>query len=429
MKQACPIEPASRELFIRSECAFGRFPRNIRQTCLMIAARLLDVLVVILLLIYLGEGWRNGLLRSITATIGLVAGAAAAVFSIPLVESIAPDAFWRTFLVISIAVALILLGAMAGAGIGRALRGRVDRTPLRPLDRVGGALANLVVGALITALIAGSVASLGIPVLSRAVSDSWTLQAINAVTPEPVTAALARLRSAVLAQGLPVISGGLGGITTSPVVPPLTTDTAALTAAAASVVRINGTAYACGQNQSGSGFVIAKDRVVTNAHVVAGVRQPVVEAPNGQTLDGRIVYFDPDNDLAVIAVSGLSAASLVLSDPLTAGSTGVVDGYPYGGPFTSGGAKVLAKSSENVENVYNTKRTIRELYTLAANIEPGNSGGPLLAENGRIAGIVFAKSADKANLGYAMTDTLLQPVVKQAPSLSAAVTSGSCMKG
>jgi uncharacterized membrane protein required for colicin V production len=395
----------------------------------MLAARLLDVLIVIVLLVYLAEGWRNGFLRSLAAIVGLVAGAAAAFFSIPLVGAFVPDPFWRTFLVVSVAVAFILLGAMLGATVGRAMQRRSVRRPLQPLERIGGAFANLVTGALITALIAGSVASLGIPVLSQAVSNAWVLQGINTVTPEPVTAALARLRSAVLAQGLPVISGGFGGITKSPGVPQVATNTAALATAAASVVRINGTAYACGQNQSGSGFVIAKDRIVTNAHVVAGVQQPVIEAPNGQTLDGRIVYFDPDNDLAVIAVSGLRAPVLALSDPLGIGNTAVVDGYPYGGPFTTGGAKVLAKSDESVQNIYSSKRTVRELYTLAADIEPGNSGGPLLAENGRIAGIVFAKSSDDAHLGYAMTDTLLAPVVQRAGTLSTAISSGSCVKG
>jgi S1-C subfamily serine protease len=395
----------------------------------MLPARLLDVLVVIVLLVYLGEGWRNGFIRSLSAIVGLVAGAIAAFFLIPVIGTVVPDPFWRTFLVVSTAVALIILGSMAGAGVGRALRGRVEKTPLRPLDRIGGAVANLVVGALITALLAGSVASLGIPVLSAAVSNSWVLQAISTVTPEPVTAALARLRSAVLAQGLPVISGGFSGITKSPGVPNVDTGTSALAAAAASVVRINGTAYACGQNQSGSGFVISKDRIVTNAHVVAGVQQPIVQAPNGQTLDGRIVYFDSQTDLAVIAVSGLRAPTLALGGPLAVGDDAVVDGYPYGGPFTTGGAQVLARSTENVDNIYGSARTSRDLYTVAADIEPGNSGGPLLEKNGSIAGIVFAKSSTDANLGYAMTDTLLAPVVQQAAGLSAPISSGACVKG
>ena len=395
----------------------------------MIAARLIDVLVAIVLLASLGRGWRYGLLRSLASMIGLIAGATAAFFAIPLVAAWVPDPFWRPILVIAAVVALILLGSTAGNAVGRALQPRRTRSALRRLDQLGGAIINLVVGALVTGLIAGSVASLGIPVLTGAVADSWALQAISALTPQPVTAAIARLRSAVLAQGLPVISGGFGGITTSPSAPPIALNTAELAAAANSVVRINGTAYACGQNQSGSGFVIAGNRIVTNAHVVAGVQQPIVQAPNGQTLDGRVVYFDSQNDLAVIAVAGLREPTLTLNAPLTTGSTAVVDGYPYGGPFTSGGAKVLAKGDESVQNIYGTKPSIRELYTLAATIEPGNSGGPLLAGNGTIAGIVFAKSANDPNLGYAMTDTMLSPVIQQAAGLNTAVSSGNCIRG
>src|SRR5690606_26696731 len=135
-------------------------------------------------------------------------------------------------------------------------------------------------------------------------------------------------------------------------VPDVDTGTDALAAAAQSVVRISGTAYACGQNQSGTGFVIAPDRVVTNAHVVAGVPNPVVEAPNGQALDGSVVYFDPADDLAVIAVAGLAAQPLDLAAPLEPGDDAVIDGYPYGGPFTSGPAEVLAVSTERLEDIY-----------------------------------------------------------------------------
>ena len=99
----------------------------------------------------------------------------------------------------------------------------------------------------------------------------------------------------------------------------ITTDTDALADASLSVVRISGTAYACGQNQSGTGFVVAPERVVTNAHVVAGVDRPVIEAPNGQAIDGFVVYFDDDDDLAIVAVPGLTTAALPLSAPLAPG--------------------------------------------------------------------------------------------------------------
>ncbi|MBX3194353.1 MAG: MarP family serine protease [Microbacteriaceae bacterium] len=395
----------------------------------MIAARLLDVLLVLLLLVFLGEGLRNGFARSISTIVGIVAGGVAAFFAIPLVAQLLPDPFWRTAATIGLVIALLAGGHAAGNAIGRAIAGRVAENGLGVVDRLLGALANLVTSALVMALIAGSVAALGIPLVSPAISGSVVLRAIDAITPEPLDAGLARLRTLVLEQGLPTIGEALGGIAESPGVPDVDTGTDALAVAAQSVVRISGTAYACGQNQSGTGFVIAPDRIVTNAHVVAGVPGPVVEAPNGQALDGRVVYFDPADDLAVIAVDGLTAAPLDLAAPLGPGDDAVVDGYPYGGPFTSGPAQVLAISTERLEDIYGSRSSTREVYTLAADIEPGNSGGPLLTTDGDVAGVVFARSATDDDLGYAMTNTELAPVAQRAPGLSTALEPGTCVRG
>ncbi len=395
----------------------------------MLAARLLDVFLILLFLVYLGEGWRTGFARSVSTIAGIIVGGIAAFFAIPLIAGLVPEPFWRTVITIAVAVALLVGGHAAGAAVGRALRGRVATTPLSVPDRVFGALINLVASALVTALIAGSVGALGIPFLSTAISDSWVLKGIERVTPAPVDAALARLRSFVLEEGLPSIGEALGGISTSPGLPDLDTGTEPLALAAQSVVRISGNAYACGQNQSGSGFVVATDRIVTNAHVVAGVPEPVVEAPNGQALDGRVVYFDPEDDLAVIAVSGLSAPPLDLSFTLGVGDEAVVDGYPFGGPFTTGPAQVLAVSTEQIEDIYGQGTSPREVYSLAAEVNPGNSGGPLLTTDGDIAGVIFARSATDEDLGYAMTNAELGPVVDAAPSLATALSPGNCVTG
>ena len=395
----------------------------------MIAERLLDVLLILLFLVYLGEGLRNGFARSISTILGILAGGIAAFFLIPVLAQAIPEPFWRTVATVAVAVALLIGGHAAGNAIGRAIRGALDETPLSAPDRLFGGLANLVVSALVTALIAGSVGALGIPLLSTAISGSWVLKGIETLTPPPVDAALARLRSVVLEEGLPSIGEALGGIDTSPGVPDVDTGTDALGVAAQSVVRITGNAYSCGQSQSGTGFVVAADRIVTNAHVVAGVAEPVVEAPNGQALDAHVVYFDPDDDLAVIAVTGLRVAPLDLAGTLSAGADAVVDGYPFGGPFTSGPAEVLAVSTEQIADIYDHDTNPREVYSLAAQVNPGNSGGPLLTTGGDVAGVVFARSASDDNLGYAMTNAELAPVVQRAASLSTAITPGTCVRG
>lgn len=404
----------------------------------MIAARLLDVLLILVLLVYLGEGFRNGFARSISAIVGIIAGGAVAFVTIPLIAAAIPVPFWRSVVVVAVSIALLVGGHAGGSALGRAISGRGrerggerggEQGRLTGADRVFGALVNGVTSILVVSLIAGSVSVLGVPVLSSAISGSWVLKAIAQITPEPVDAALARVRGAILDEGLPSIAEALGGVTTSPGLPDVDTGTDVLATAARSVVRINGTAYACGQNQSGTGFVIAANRIVTNAHVVAGVDEPIIETPDGQSLDGRVVYFDPADDLAVIAVDGLSTPPLALAPALAVGDEGVVDGYPFGGPFTTGPAQVLAVSDERIADIYGSSPSVREVYSLAATVNPGNSGGPLLALDGRIAGVVFARSASDADLGYAMTNTELQPVAAAAPGLSTPVTPGRCVRG
>ena len=392
-------------------------------------AWLLDLVLVVLLAGYVVSGYRRGLLHSVFALLGVAAGAVVAYIAMPLVNSWVPEPMWRVVATVFVAIVLLVFGHSVGASLGRRVRSSLKKSPLRFVDRLLGAAVNGVAAALITALLALSVTSFGVPVLSQAIGSSAVLRGISDLTPEPVEALLAQLRATVVDDGLPLITEALGGVTTSPDLPRVDTGTDALTTAAASVVRITGNAFECGQNQTGSGFVVATDRVVTNAHVVAGVAAPIVEVPGGAALPGRVVYFDPAKDLAVIAVNGMPVAPLPLADNLPRGTVGVVDGYPYGGPFSTKAARVLSIATTGVDDIYGGATTEREIYTLAADVREGNSGGPLLSESGEVAGVIFAKSADVDNVGYALTMTELAPVAAQATGLTATVESGTCVRG
>ena len=248
---------------------------------------------------------------------------------------------------------------------------------------------------------------------------------INAVAPDPVEAWLAQVRAFVVDRGIPTITGALG--TGTPVIPRIDTGSASLDAAAASVVRITGNAYACGVAQSGSGFVIADDRVMTNAHVVAGVTEPVVESVDGQVLAGTVIYFDAVDDLAVILVPGLTAGPLPLAGELTTGSDAAIQGYPFGGPFTTLPADVMRISVSPVRDIYDDTSAPREVFTLAAQVREGNSGGPLLTLDGEVAGVVFARDGADDQVGYAMTRTEYEPVVELASGLEQSVSTGACL--
>jgi S1-C subfamily serine protease len=394
----------------------------------MLESIIIDIILVALLIAYCVYGYRTGLIRSLGGIIGLVIGAFIAILLVPVVGNWLQDPDLRTIVTIAVVVVLVAGGYSGGALLGRIIQSRVTGVGLRRVDRVLGAVVVTIVAALVMSMLAASISALGVPVLSQAIASSNVIRAINAVTPVPVQAFMAQVRSATVDQSLPRIAEAFGG-SPSTTIPDVNTDTPALNKASLSVVRITGNAYACGQSQSGSGFVVSPDHVLTNAHVVAGVTNPVVDVRNGPALPSRIVYFDPTGDLAVLDVPGLDLRPLPLGPTLTAGTDAVSDGYPFGGPFVSLQVGVDQVGVANVQNIYSTGSNPREIYSLAANVQEGDSGGPLLTTAGVVAGVIFAKGATTANVGYAITMKSVAPVAQESSTLTSPVSSGRCTRG
>jgi S1-C subfamily serine protease len=388
---------------------------------------ILDLLLVVALLSYLIHGLRNGFLVTLGGIAGFAAGAVAAFVSVPIVSGLVEDSGWRLTAIVATAVLLMIVGNGLGTMIGRRIRSVVPFSPLRAADRLVGGGVNVVVSALVMSMLAFSIGALGVPFVSQQLAESKVIRFIDGVTPMPVKASMAQLRSAVIGEGIPTLLDGFGQ--SQPVaVPDTSTDTPALNKAAASVLKIAGTAYQCGQNQTGTGFVVAPGRVVTNAHVVAGVDEPVVETPGGRALPGRVVYFDSQHDLAVVAVDGLRSEPLALAADLPSGSAAAFAGYPHGGPFQSKPATVQDIATVLVPDIYGKNASPEDVYRLAGDVQPGNSGGPLLTMDGQVAGVVFAKATTESSLGFAITMNDLSPVAAQAPGLGSAVSSGQCIK-
>jgi S1-C subfamily serine protease len=394
----------------------------------MLGSILLDLVIIGVLVGYLIYGYRTGLVRSLGGIVGVVVGAFITILLVPLVTNWVADPTLRTIAILVVVAALVVGGYSAGAAVGSAVQRRMKGGGLRRVDRALGAVLTTIVAALVISTLATSIAALGVPGLSQAISSSTVLRGITAVTPVPVQSFLAQVRSATVDQSLPRIAQAFGS-SNSNQIPNVNTNTAALNRASQSVVRITGNAYACGQSQSGSGFVVTDERVITNAHVVAGVAHPVVDVRGGPALQATVVYFDPVGDLAVLEVPGLSLRPLPLSSTVSAGTHAVSDGYPFGGPFVSLPVGVQQVGTINVQNIYGTGDSPREVYSLAADIQEGDSGGPMLTTAGKVAGVVFAKGATTPDVGYAITMKSVAPVAAKAHLLNTAVSSGRCTRG
>jgi len=191
-----------------------------------------------------------------------------------------------------------------------------------------------------------------------------------------------------------------------------------------SVVKIQG--EGCNSIVEGSGFVASSSLVVTNAHVVAGVRDPLVLDQNGRH-DARVVLFDPELDIAILRTDGLAGEPLRLDTTLApAGTPAAVLGYPSGSGFTADPGVILETFQAQGRNIYNQGLTIREVYSVKTNIEQGNSGGPLIDKDGEVIGVIFAKSVNHSSVGYALTAQQVSDKITQARNLTERVSTRAC---
>ncbi len=397
---------------------------------------MIDLLLGLVLLGYVVSGFRQGLLVSLLSLVGFLGGGALAMWGLPplLERWMTPQtADLRRVIVIVVGVlALASIGQAIGVAIGSRMRSHVRARPARALDSVLGAAASLAAVCILVWLVAGALRSGPVPALSRAIGQSRIVAAIDQVVPPSSGRVFASFRTLLDAEGFPRVFEGVGPEQIRAVAPPdpRVANTPGVRAAVRSVVKVTGLASACDRTQEGSGWVVAPDRVVTNAHVVAGVERPSVRIGGvGPAYRGRVVVFDPIRDLAVIDVPGLPAPALRVGGDLSNGATAVVAGFPLDGPYRLVSARVRDVLTARGQDIYGSRTSIRQVYSLYATVQPGNSGGPLLAPSGRVVGVVFAKSLDDVNTGYALTASEAAPVLARAAGASAAVPVGGCAAG
>jgi len=192
-----------------------------------------------------------------------------------------------------------------------------------------------------------------------------------------------------------------------------------------SVVKVRGQ-NRCGQGVEGSGFVYGPGRVMTNAHVVAGVSDVEVSV-GSETVPAEVVVYDPDLDIAVLSAAGLADAAPLGFDFDVATRAGVaILGYPQDGPFDVETARIRAEQRLRSPNIYGTSTVVREVYSLRGHVRPGNSGGPIVTSEGDVAGLVFAASVTDQQTGYALTADQLRETAAEGLSADGEVSTGAC---
>jgi S1-C subfamily serine protease len=365
-----------------------------------------------------------GAVVQVASLLGLAGGLALAAVLAPIVQRLGGSPFAKILL--TIATLVVVTGVLSGLARTAGVRvwAALRRSPLQRVDSVAGALVGGVATLLVAWLVGGMVARIPAPQLTDEIQHSKILRALDDHLPaQPeVFARIGRLFNPlgfpdVFAQFEPNPAPSLP-------LPPDPVVRAAVAAAGQSTLKIEG--IGCSAIQEGSGFVVAPDLVVTNAHVVAGVSRPVVIDKAG-THRATAVLFDPKMDVAVLRTSGLREPSLRLFPGIVGrGAEGAALGYPGGGPFRAVPAVVLSELPAVGRDIYGRSLIARDVYQLRAEIRPGNSGGPLVRADGTVVGVIFARSSLNPSVGFALTSEEVRSRVAAADARSVPTSTGPC---
>lgn len=390
-----------------------------------------DVVLLVLAVLAIVAGWSNGALRAAGALIGLGVGLALGLMLAPMVVDWMAASGLTGVSQRSIVAAIVLLvcagvvyglATAAAAVVGKVLR----HGPVKWVDSLVGAVLGFVTWAVVVWLVAGFAMATSLATVVQAASSSQIVSTLDRIAPVPASTVLGAVDDALASAGLPKVFEG--GEPIKSVGTPDSNVPAAVAASQESVVTVLASKPACGVDSEGSGWVVQRGRVVTNAHVVAGASSIVVRGAGGTTVDrATLVAFDPERDLAVLDVTDLGAPALDIGQDLGAGDQAYAAGYPGNGPFTISPQRVRDQLTARGTDIYQSGSVERQIYSLRGTIRPGNSGGPLLDEAGDVVGVVFARSTVDPETGYALTLDELRPVLGSVGS--APISSGACSAG
>lgn len=386
----------------------------------------LDWLLVALMAAYALSGYWQGFITGAAATIGLLAGGAFGIWLAPVALGDASPSIWVSLG----ALFIVILAASLGQAIfqygGAKLRDRITWQPVRAVDAVGGALLSASAVLIVAWALGLAISGSRIGAITSQVRDSTILARVDSVLPDQAGKALQGFTDVVGSSIFPrylepfakerivAVEPGPKRVLRDPDV----------TSAQDSVLKISGV-NRCGRGIEGSGFLYSQGRVMTNAHVVAGVDHPDVWFGK-EAHTGTVVVYDPQLDIAVIAVDDSGMPPLVFDKTAEAKQGVAVLGYPQDGPFHIEPGRIRAEQRLRSPDIYGNGSLVREVFSLRVSVLPGNSGGPVLSSAGDVVGVVFAASVTDAETGYALTANQVAQSAAEGITQTAKVNTGRC---
>lgn len=381
----------------------------------------LDLVLVVLAVIAAVGGWQLGFLRRFAGWLGAAIGLGIGIVLAPrLVQRLG---LGSDLSIVLVSTALLVLCATVGQGLGALLGARlrqeVDSSAGRSADATGGAVLGVVGVCVLAWLVVPVMADAeGWPAAST--RGSVLAGAVDRYLPAPPPQ-IRELERELVGGIYPRLFADLRQAPDIPAAPSGSpVSQAVLEATAPSTVRLE--SEACAQRQSGSGFFVEADLVVTNAHVVAGAESILLTSADGGQGNGVVVAFDPAADLALVRTD-FQRAPLPLAEP-NEGDQGLVMGFPGGGPFEPSPFQVGELLDARGLDIYDGATVDREILALAAALEPGDSGSAVLRVDGSVVGVAVAVAPDRPDVAYALNTSELRSLL--ATPVGGRVGTGPC---
>ncbi|MEV4398726.1 MarP family serine protease [Nonomuraea sp. NPDC049607] len=391
---------------------------------------LLDVVLVVMVIGFGVAGFRQGFVVGVASSIGFVAGCVLGIAVAPAVaDALVTGDMPQTALAVVIVFLIALAGQFAASTLGVRLRTYIRGEPALILDSVGGGLVNaafvLVVAWLVGSLLVSGPWALAV----EQIRGSALLSTMDEAVPEAARDWQRPFKQFVDRSDFPPVLDAIAGMSTARVPPPdvAVLRSPALRQARTGILQVQGTATSCGKRITGTGFTYAPDHIMTNAHVVAGVDTDLQVVDHQQRPHpAQVVWYNPRRDIAVLYVPGLGLPPLTFGPQAREGQDALVAGYPNGGGFTPEPARVAIRQRAGSPDIYRASKVTREVYQVRGKIQQGNSGGPLLAVDGRVLGVIFAAVAGQVETGYALTAAEVAPDARQAATATNPVSTQAC---
>ncbi len=389
---------------------------------------LLDLFLILAVVGFGISGYRQGFVVGAVSFLGFLGGGVVGAKIAPTVLHWIGHGENQPLWAIGVVFVCAIAGQLLLTPLGVALRKRVRWRSAELVDSSAGALVSVLGVLLVAWLVGTAVAHSQLRPLARQVQHSRVLASIQSMMPVQSETWFAAFQRLFDRNGFPQVFGGIGpeSIVDVPAPDAALVRSPAAVLAHRTVLVIHGVAPSCHRDIQGSGFVFAPHRIMTNAHVVAGVHSLTVAQSDGTRYTATVVLYDPQRDVAVLYVPGLAVAPMSFGGPVSGQADGVVVGYPEGGPFTPVAARVRERLKARGPNIYQNATVTREIYSLYARVRPGNSGGPLLNPKGAVLGVVFAASLDNKATGYALTAAEVAPDAAVGRDRTAKVSTGPC---